>query len=120
MTEYTESSLRDRCEKGREVGRPTDRYLSVTGEPYVVIGSQISGVPSEPGTVDEGFGQELGFDEETAYFQAWACFETYAHDKTGKLYWRIPPRLERYPRKNSTKCMFYMRCLISDKPEMVT
>ena len=120
MTKFTASNLKARCERGREVGEPTSTWRSVTGEPYVVIGSQIDGIPSEPGTVDEGKGREWAFDEETAYFQALNCFENYANGKTGKLYWRVEPHFERVPRtKYPQRCLFYMRCLISDKREII-
>jgi hypothetical protein len=116
--DFTAANLKARCEQGREVGEPTSMYLSVTGEPYVVIGMQSNGVPATPGTVDEGAEREWAFDVETAYFQALACFETYAHDRPGKLYWRWEPTFERRADSKSLPmiCWFYMRCLISDKP----
>lgn len=120
MSEFTAANLKARCEQGRKVGRPTSTWKSITGEPYFVIGNQAEGIPSEPGTVDEGQSHVWAFDEETAYFQALNCFENYAHGKTGKLYWRIEPQLERHSRtKYPQKVIFYMRCLISDKPEII-
>jgi hypothetical protein len=124
VSEFTAAKLKEHCERGREVGKPTSGALSVTGEPYFVIGSQIDGTPKEPGTIDEGQEFEWAFDEETAFFQAWNCFERYAHGKSGKLYWRIGPDLEERNIRNLTSegpkklYQFYMRCLISDKPEI--
>ena len=117
MTEFTAANLKARCEKIFDVGKPTSRFLSVTGEPYVVIGWQID-VPSAPGVVDEGKAFGWAFDEETAYFQALNCFEDYAYGKVGKLYWRIEPQFEINP-ETKYRCIFYMRCLISDKPEII-
>lgn len=97
------------------VGIPTNTYRSVTGEPYVVIGSQAGGAPEIPGTVGEGWPHEWAFDEETACMQAGACFESYAEDRKGTLYWRSAPRLEWDGKKD--RCCVYMRGLISDKPE---
>ncbi len=124
MIKFTATNLKARCEQGREVGRPTSTWKSATGEPYVVIGSQSKGMPSQLGTVDEGCGHKWAFDEETAYFRALACFETYAHGKSGKLYWRIEPQLEtdlgfKRVKFGEHKFIFYMRCLISDKPEII-
>ena len=93
--------------------------LSITGEPFVVIGSQdpSNGPSSIPGTVDEGKVRELASDEETACRQAWSCFLSYAASRTensgGVLYWRIPPMLEWS--SDRTRCAVYMRLLISNR-----
>lgn len=96
-----------------QVGRPTDSSLAVTGEPYVVIGTEV-GTPSQRGTVGEGRLRELSFDEETACFAALSAFNDYAEDCNGLLYWRVRPRLEWNDQHN--RCLIYMRCLISAKP----
>lgn len=113
--DYTAANLKARCEQGRDVGEPTTMWLSVTGEHYVFIGSQFPSIPSEPGTVDEGAEREWAFDAETAYYMALNCFENYAHDKAGKLYWRWGPE---FRQRDDGRCMFYIRCLISDKPAL--
>lgn len=98
------------------VGEPTDRSRSVTGEPYVVIGSQRHGNPDVPGTVNEGCSFEHAFDEEMACMQAAECFEKYAEDRNGVLYWREGPELEWIDKGTPyARCKVYMRCLISAK-----
>ena len=97
------------------VGESTDGRLSVTGEAYVSIGEPSGALVSAiPGTVDEGQARELAFDEETAYFSALSSFRDYAECRVGTLYWRIKPRLEW--NDGRTRCAYYMRLLISDKP----
>lgn len=118
MMDFTAENLKARCEQGREVGEPTSMHMSATGEPYVVIGMQTNGAPATPGTVDEGQAREWAFDAETAYFAALACFETYAHDRPGKLYWRWEPTLEQRKDGAARMVWFYMRCFISDKPPL--
>lgn len=125
-------------EKQLSVGESTDHSLSVTGEPYVTIGSQHPdyGLPCIPGTVDEKACAELAFDEETAVMAAYANFLSYAEDRYRKLastitangseadfdktceivgkckiYWRMRPRLEW--NEDKTRCQVYMRLLIS-------
>lgn len=113
--QWSAFELRKACEEGRIVGPSTSSRLSVTGEPYVVIGHQVT-MPSQPGVVDEGQEMELAFDEETAYLSALGAFELYAENRPGKLYWRIAPELGWF--KKARRCAFYMRCLISDKEEV--
>ena len=118
------------------IGKPTNTALSVTGEPYVTIGSQepSSGMPAIPGTIDEGKPHELAFDQETACISAFICFENYAawwreqhgDEAQSVLYWRIKPQLEwehewTVPREHPfpddrKRCKVYMRCLLSNKP----
>jgi hypothetical protein len=98
------------------VGPTTNGALAVTGEPYVVIGDQSDGRSEIPGTVDEGAERDCAFDEETAYFAARAAFNTYAHGRSGILYWRVAPILEWNEAR--TRCRITMRCLISDKPRL--
>lgn len=120
---YDAGALKARIEAGRTIGAPTSTRLAVTGEPYVVVGSQDDGIPSQPGTVDEGLASEWGFDPETAFFMALNCFAAYARDKPGKIYWRVTPRLEEHTVNHLTRekpvkrFRFYMRLLVSDKPE---
>ncbi len=100
------------------VGESTRGPLSVTGEEYVVLGSQHpdDGMPAIPGTKDEGARCEPAFDEETAVMQAWNCFEQYREGRSGTLYWRIKPDLMWSEDKNT--CFLYVRLLISDRPVM--
>jgi hypothetical protein len=113
---YSARELTKKCEEGRIVGASTCTGLSVTGEPYVKIGIQAteSGIPSVPGTVDEGAAFEWGYDEETAFWGAWNCFCHYSEERNGVLYWRIKPRL--VWNESKRRCYFQMRCLISDAP----
>ncbi len=91
--------LRAYCESKFPIGESTERYLSVTGQPY----SQFC----------------LGgyWDAEAARLGAQGCFDEYATGKSGTLYWRIVPEIAYGPR-NATYA-FYMRLLISDKPRVV-
>jgi hypothetical protein len=102
------------------VGESTDCALSVTGEPYVVIGAQDhrDGLPQIPGTIDEGKRRELAFDEETAVMSALKCFEDYARERIGTLFWRVKPELEWI--EDHSRCKVYLRLLISDKSVMKT
>ena len=110
---YTEQSLKERIESNFKVGEPTSACLSVTGEPYVTIGSQHpdDGMPSVLGAVDEGKRREYGFDEETAWYGAVSSFLSYAEERGRNLYWRCEPVLER----QGSRCTFYMRLLVSDR-----
>lgn len=114
MADHSAEALQAQCEKHRCIGVDSSTRLAPTGEPFVMIGSQI-GIPDVPGTVGEGCPREFAFDVETAYFQAWTCFENYQYGRPGTLYWRTRPRLE----WEGKRCMFYMRCLISEKPILV-
>lgn len=102
------------------VGESTRSYLSVTGEPYVVVGHQPDHIPTIPGVVDEGFPREVAFDEETACMSARSAFEAYAEGRRGVLYWRTKPSFEWDPskKKRGQCCLVYMRLLISDKPRI--
>ena len=110
----TVAELIERIESKYPVGHPTNCSRSVTGEPYVVIGSQSPDepLPSILGTVDEGRRRELAFDEETAVLQTLACFQAYCEDRGGTLYYRFRPELEWTDDKKY--CQVYFRCLISD------
>lgn len=113
---FTATGLRRAIEDKWLVGEPTSGRLSVTGEPYVIIGWQISNPPSNgPGTVDEGHASVTDSNEAEAYRTALTCFERYAAGKIGKIYWRTPPQLH----KVNGEYRFSMRCLISDKEPMV-
>jgi hypothetical protein len=111
---YSECALKEKCEEGRIVGAGTRPWRSVTGEPYVKIGAQAIeyGIPSVLGTVDEGAGFEVGFDDESAFWTAWANFRFYAEERKGILYWYTEPEL--IWNEDRSRCYFYMRCLISD------
>ena len=111
---FDAQTLTDVIEGRYPVGTPTEWHRSVTGEPYVSVGSQADGKTSVPGTVDEGKAREVALDAETAYWSALSSFESYAEDRKGVLYWRVKPRLEWSDDKS--RCMFYMRLLISDTP----
>lgn len=108
LTRYIESRF--------PVGAPTDRALSVTGEPYVVIGHEDSDkYPHVPGVIREGAVRtDIGWCEDEVVGAARAAFDRYAEDKSGTLYWRIKPALEWY----GGRCIVYMRLLISAKAEV--
>ena len=95
------------------VGESTASYRSVTGEPYVVIGVQLEGRPSIPGTVDEGVACKMADDEETACQEAWSSFLSYLEPENGVLYWRVRPVLEWS--RDHKQCVVYMRLLISNR-----
>ena len=109
----TVAELIERIERDYTVGPSTEARLSVTGEPYVVIGEQIDSEPTIPGTVDERAPREVAFDEETACYLALSCFETYAEGRGRYLYWREPPELEWS--NDGKRCTVYVRCLVSEK-----
>ena len=111
---FSARALRERCQEGRAVGATARSWPSSTGEPYVKIGAQSIeyGILGVPGTVDEGAGFEVGFDEESAFWTAWASFCFYAEDRKGVLYWGTEPELNW--NEDRSRCFFYMRCLISD------
>ena len=111
--QYTPESCREAdllkayCETKFPLGMSTVRALSVTGEPYTEF---------PPGHF---LGQEYGnrFDTaEAARIAAQSHFDDYTKDKTGTLYWRVLPEIAMQPRSN--KFGYYMRFLISDKPEV--
>ena len=125
------AELKARIEYGRTIGETTEHGVSVTGEYYVSIGSQHpdEDMPQIPGTIDEGKRAELGFDEETACMQALACFQLYADDHRGVLYWRQEPILDcaqdtfkmvdgkiKTIKFNAPRYKVYIRLLLSDKP----
>lgn len=97
------------------IGPPTSTCLSVTGEPYVVIG-HMRDIPKTAGVIEEGSPRVVAFDEETACFSARSAFSQYAEDRTGTLYWRSKPSLEWSPK--AKRCLVYMRLLISDKSHL--
>lgn len=104
LTRYIESRF--------PVGEPTQRALSVTGEPYVVIGHEDSDKPLVPGVIREGETRgDIGWCEDEVVGAVHAAFDRYAEDKSGTLYWRVKPALEWY----DGRCIVYMRLLISDK-----
>lgn len=116
FTKFDDYHLRAEIEKGFDVVADDPARFAAfapTGERYVTIGHQISR-SSQPGTVDQCEARELGFDPETAYWSALGAFRQYAEDRTGKLYWRSPPRLEFSALGD--RCLFWIRLLISDKP----
>jgi hypothetical protein len=85
----------------------------MTDEPYVSIGHSHA-IPEIRGVVAEGEPRVVAFDEETACWSARAAFFDYAEDRTGVLYWRTKPQLEWVPK--ASRCLVYMRLLISNKP----
>ncbi len=88
------------CESRWPVGTPTTRMLSVTGEKYTELGIPWC----------EGFATA-----EQARLAAQAAFDKYAEGKSGTLYWRVPPEIA-YGAKQK-KFAYYLRLLISDKPQ---
>ena len=98
------------------LGPSTPTLHAVTGEPYVEIGFQVVGGVGELGTVIEGGMRATSSDEDRACNLALDCFEVYSSGRKGKLYWRTHPVL--CWNENRTRCHVYMRCLVSDKPEM--
>lgn len=95
-----------------------------TGDSYVVIGSQHPGLPTIPGTIDEGAVREHAFDEETAASMALASFQAYhawwsevqSDGEKPILYWRIKPELNGFKVNGKFKCSIYLRLALSDKP----
>jgi hypothetical protein len=67
--------------------------LATTGEPFI-----------------EFTGGRHGMFDEEAFGAALAAFVMYAADKSGVLYWRVYPEIDRG--------RFYMRLLISDEPPL--
>ncbi len=114
----TTADLTEWIESQYLIGETTCGPLSVTGEKYVVLGPQHpdDGMPSIPGTKDEGARCEPATDEETAVMQLRNCFEQYREGRSGTLYWRIKPDL--MWSEDEKLCIVYARMLISDKPVM--
>lgn len=114
----TLESLIERIETRFPVGHGTNCSRAVTGEPYVVIGSQhpAEGPPAIPGTIDEGKWIRAENDEAAAVAQAIRCFDIYAANKSGKIYYRHPPTVEY--NEDKTRCRVYLRCLVSDEQEL--
>ena len=102
-------------EDGFVVGLATTTWSAVTGEHYVVVGSQDpdDGIPEFPGTVDEGCRHEIAFDEDAACRQALACFQAYAEGRGLNLYWRCEPVLDIGEGEYEGTCKVYMRVLVS-------
>jgi hypothetical protein len=98
------------------IGPSTNCSCAVTGDKYVRIGSQYPGIPTVPGTIDEGASGEGASDENIACFSALNSFQLYAEGRAGKVYYRNPPELEWDRRK--TGCKVYTRLVISNKPEI--
>jgi hypothetical protein len=98
------------------IGPSTNCSCAVTGDKYVVIGSQYPGIPTVPGTIDECASGESAFDEETACYAALNSFQLYAEGRAGKVYYRHRPELEYDDRERRYKV--YMRLVISNKPEI--
>lgn len=100
-----EQELCTECEKGYAIGPAAVGYLSVTAETFAELCAC-----SEPAPGEET-GEIVYFaTPEAAYDAALAAFKAYAADKSGALYWRIPPELG----EKDGKFAFYMRLLISD------
>ena len=89
------------CESRFPVGQSTDRHTSVTGENY----REFSGSPGERMTRYQTV--------ELALQGAKSTFDEYASTRTGVLYWRVRPEVERM---RDGHWAFYMRLLISSKP----
>lgn len=116
--------LQEMVERCFHVGPSTDGPLSVTGEKYVEIGLQQTGVvpPSQPGVLEtlclppvlyNKMKTAVAWDESTACELAWLAFKLYAKGKSGVLYWRMPPQMEK---DDAGLLQVYMRLLVSDKP----
>lgn len=89
-------ALKAYCESKFTVGVSTVSSKSVTGQSY----SQFC---------------LSGYDTaEAARLGAQECFDEYAKDNAGTLYWRVVPEIAYMPRTKAYA--FYMRLLISDKP----
>lgn len=88
---------------------------SPTGEPFVSIGESSDGDCAYPGTVDQGMPRILASSDVKAVEQFARMFTAYAADRTGRLYWRTRPAIERD--ESSRKVCVFARCLISDKPD---
>jgi hypothetical protein len=90
--------IRAYCEAKFPVGEPTDRYHAITGERYIQFSN-------------------AGYSTlEAVRLAAQDRFDEYARDKTGTLYWRIPPEIAFNSRRQDYA--YYMRLLISNKPRL--
>jgi hypothetical protein len=109
----TIEELTEAIEAGIVVGASTSRGVSVTGEPYVEMGTV------EPG----GRHWKTFLTAEEALACALANFKEYeagwrkTHPRSGHepvLYWRIRPELGKF----DGLWKVYMRCLLSNLPEL--
>ena len=96
-------ALRAYCESRFTVGEPSTRIYSVTGELHTELAHHWS----------DGYKTA-----EQARLAAQDHFNKYAQDRSGTLYWRVPPELAFDPKRR--KFAYYMRLLISDKPKVST
>lgn len=87
------------------VGGVGDRGIAPTGEPYVQFG---------PHLIEEGCDVPFFPSLEATMVAARSYFDAYSRDRSGSVYWRILPEVACYPEG----WRFYMRLLISDKPQL--
>ena len=88
-----------------------NNYWAATGEPYVVI---VSG-----GIKEEGCPVVCLCSSEAHAIRLWRdAVNEYAKEKSGVLYWRTPPQLERRKIARDFFYVVYSRLLISDKPQI--
>ena len=86
------------CESRFPVGEGTSTYHAVTGERYIQFSAG-------------------GYSSlEVVRLAVQGRFDDYAKDKSGTLYWRIPPEIAFNARRDDYA--YYMRLLISDKPRI--
>ena len=88
-----------------------NNYQAATGEPYVVI---VSG-----GVKEEGCPVVCWCSSEDHAIRLWRdAINEYAKEKSGVLYWRTPPQLDRRKIARDYFYVVYSRLLISDKPQI--
>src|SRR5882672_7318667 len=90
---YTELEMRLRaeCEQGFAIGPKTPGPVEFTvgPRPYPSV------APTGESFTELGGGRTVAATDEAAYELALAAFRDYARDRTGTLYWRIYPEIER-------------------------
>jgi len=104
---YTELELklRGECERGFNVGPKSPLAIENTSTAYRPMpGISPIGEPF----VELNNGKNPVANDDECYDVALATFREYAAGRTGTIYWRTYPEIERG--------RFYMRLLISDKP----
>lgn len=114
----TVAELTDWIESQFPVGDGTRTWKSVTGEEYAVVGHEREWnlEQAKTGVVREGYPWLLAEDEDEAVRYAANAWSRYSDGKTGTLYWRVKPSLERVDNGKVSGLRVYMRLLVSDKP----
>lgn len=119
-------------------GLPT--AICQSGDPYVVVGWQIDGLATIPGTINAGARRLIFPTRQLAILGAKCAFDRYADGRRGTVYWRSGPRIETattasYDQSGLTKyaspsvgadgeywaafqepSIVYMRLVISERP----